>query len=299
MPMDSRKILGIRIDFGMDMDDVLDVVENKLLKDGKTHYICTTNPEFVIDAQKDSEFARIVNESDLSVPDGSGVVYAKNYLKGIENLNKDFMFPIKAFFYGTYLGVSSIFKKTNEKDKRITGVELTYKLCEVASKKGYNVFFLGGRPKNLLGKHMGGDDSDIAKDTEIEIKKLYPGINVVGSTSKFNRAQEDDQSTVGYIKQCMNEKGVDHIDFLFVAYGHNHQEKWIVRNSNKIPARVSIGVGGTFDFIIGQCELPPEIYAKKNLGWLYRLIKQPWRIKRIYKAFPLFPIKVYINSLQK
>jgi N-acetylglucosaminyldiphosphoundecaprenol N-acetyl-beta-D-mannosaminyltransferase len=299
MPMDSRKILGIKIDFGMSMDDVIDVVENKLLKDDKCHYICTTNPEFVIDAQKDNEFARIINESDLSVPDGSGVIYAKNYIEGVEKFKKNIFFPIRAFFYGTCLGISSFFEKYDTKDKRIPGVELTYKLCEVASKKGYNVFFLGGRAKNLLGKHIENTDSDLAKDTASVMLKLYPSINVIGATSKFNRSQEDDQKTLDYIKQCMNEKGVDHIDFLFVAYNHIHQEKWIVRNSNKVPAKVSIGVGGTFDFIIGQCELPPEKYSKKNLGWLYRLIKQPWRVKRIYKAFPLFPLKVFIKSIQK
>ena len=102
---------------------------------------------------------------------------------------------------------------------------------------------------------------------------------------------------IDYIKKVMVEKGINKIDFLFVAYNHLHQEKWIMRNKDKIPAKVSIGCGGTFDFIVGNCSLPPDIYAKYNLGWLYRLIKQPWRIKRIIKAFPIFPMKVYVDSI--
>ena len=71
-----------------------------------------------------------------------------------------------------------------------------------------------------------------------------------------------------------------------------------MRNKDKIPAKVSIGCGGTFDFIVGNSSHPTEFYAKKNLGWLYRLIKQPWRIKRILKAFPKFPMKIYSYSIK-
>jgi len=301
MPMKSREILGVRIDFEMSINDVLKTIEEHLLKDGKTHYICTTNPEFVIDAQSDKEFLKIINNSDLSVPDGSGVVYANDYMNKVEKLKKDFLFPMKAFVCGTYMGISSLFKKVKKGklETRITGVELTYKICEMASRKGYSVFFLGGRPKNILGKHVEDGDKDTAERSAFEMTKMYPGLNVVGATSRFSKTILDDEETLKYIKLCMAEKDVDHIDFLFVAYGHNYQEKWIVRNKDKIPAKISIGVGGTFDYIIGQCDLPPEIYVKKNLGWLYRLLKQPWRVKRILKAFPMFPFKVFINSIHK
>ncbi|MFZ2664057.1 MAG: WecB/TagA/CpsF family glycosyltransferase [Patescibacteria group bacterium] len=304
--MNSRIILGIRVDFGMSINEALEVIENKLLKDEKNHYICTTNPEFVMDAQCDKDFAKIINESDLSLPDGSGLVYANKYIEGIKKFKKDFVFPIKAFAYGLHIGISSSFKRfrryedSYEKDGgKITGVELTYKICETASRKGYSVFFLGGRPKNALGKHINNSDKDTAETSATEMQRLYPGLNIVGATSKFNKMRSDDQKTLDYIKRCMNEKDVDHIDFLFVAYGHPYQEKWIVRNKDNIPVKVSVGVGGTFDYIIGQCELPPEIYVKKNLGWLYRLLKQPWRAKRILKAFPTFPVKVFLNSIQK
>ena len=72
--MISKKILGVRIDFGLNMEKALDIIENKLLKDGENHIVCTTNPEFVVDAQEDSEFKKIINDSSLSVPDGVGVI---------------------------------------------------------------------------------------------------------------------------------------------------------------------------------------------------------------------------------
>ena len=56
--MKSRKILGVRVDFGLNITEVLDIVESQFLKDEKNHIICTTNPEFIMDAQKDDDLGR-------------------------------------------------------------------------------------------------------------------------------------------------------------------------------------------------------------------------------------------------
>ena len=295
--MISRKILGVRVDFGLNMEKALDIIENNLLKDGKNHIVCTTNPEFVVDAQEDSDFKKIINDSSLSVPDGIGVVLAKNYLNAVDTLKRNSLFPIMAFFKGVRVGISSFIHKDEVKEERISGVDLTYEICNLSSKKGYSIFFLGGRAKNAVGNFIDEGDKDMSNKAADIMREKYPGVNIVGATSSFSRGPEDDEKTVDYIKKVMVEKGINKIDFLFVAYNHLHQEKWIMRNKDKIPAKVSIGCGGTFDFIVGNCSLPPDIYAKYNLGWLYRLIKQPWRIKRIIKAFPIFPMKVYVDSI--
>ena len=295
--MESKEILGVRVDFGLDMKGVTNLIEDKFLKDDKNHLICTTNPEFIIDAQIDEDFKKIINGSSLSTPDGVGVVYAQEYLEKTNRMKKNWLFPVRAFFYGLWLGLtSSIFKKSKY-EKRITGVDLTYEICNLSANKGYTIFFLGGRAKNALGKFTTDDDSDMSTMAANVMRKKYSGVNIVGSTSKFNREPEDDEKTIEYIKKCMREKDINEIDFLFVAYNHVKQEKWIMRNKDKIAAKVSIGCGGTFDFIVGNYSLPPNIFVKKDIGWLYRLIKQPWRLKRIIKAFPLFPMKIYLNSL--
>jgi len=295
--MISRKILGVRVDFGLNMEKALDIIENNLLKDGKNHIVCTTNPEFVVDAQEDADFKKIINDSSLSVPDGIGVVLAKNYLSAVANLKRNFLFPGRAFLKGVGVGILSFIHKDEVKEERISGVDLTYEICNLSSKKGYSIFFLGGRAKNAVGNFIDEGDKDMSNKAADIMREKYPGVNIVGATSSFSRGSEDDEKTVDYIKKVMAEKGINKIDFLFVAYNHLHQEKWIMRNKDKIPAKVSIGCGGTFDFIVGNCSLPPDIYAKYNLGWLYRLIKQPWRIKRIIKAFPIFPMKVYVYSI--
>lgn len=291
--MFSKEILGVRVDFGMDMGQVLDVVENKLLKEEGAHYICTINPEFIIEAQKNESFKRIINKSDLSVPDGVGVIYAKDYLEKVKTYKRDFLFPVRSFFTGLILGV-----KGGQYKERITGVDLTYNLCDLALKKELSVFFLGSKPGIDLIKGANAPDNNNTQDVSCYIKKICPGLNVVGVATQFSRREEDDDRTIKYVKECMNTKGVTEVDILFVAYGHPYQEEWIARNSSKIPAKVSVGVGGTFDYIVGHNNLPPIKYVKSNLGWLYRLYKQPWRIKRVLNAFPVFPIKVFIRSLE-
>ena len=56
--------------------------------------------------------------------------------------------------------------------------------------------------------------------------------------------------------------------------------------------KIAIGIGGAFDFIAGKQKRAPELMRKLGLEWLFRLIQQPSRIKRIYNATIKFPIQV-------
>jgi N-acetylglucosaminyldiphosphoundecaprenol N-acetyl-beta-D-mannosaminyltransferase len=291
--MFSKEILGVRVDFGMTMDQVLNVVETKLLKEEGTHYICTTNPEFIIEAQKNESFKKIINESDLSVPDGVGVIYAKDYLDKICSYKRDIFFPVRCLLAGLSIGV-----KGGQFKESITGVDLTYKLCDLAARKSYSVFLLGSKPGKEAIKQPNLIDMDDIPDISDYLKKLYPGLKVLGLATQFSRESKDDDNTIKYVKECMTQQSVSSIDILLVAYGHPSQEEWIARNSSKIPVRLSVGVGGTFDYIAGHSNLAPEKYVKRNLSWLYRLYKQPWRIKRVLNAYPIFPLKVFIQSLK-
>ena len=44
------------------------------------HYAVTPNPEFILTADKDLEFQKILNQADLVLPDGIGVVYSAKIL---------------------------------------------------------------------------------------------------------------------------------------------------------------------------------------------------------------------------
>jgi N-acetylglucosaminyldiphosphoundecaprenol N-acetyl-beta-D-mannosaminyltransferase len=70
------------------------------------------------------------------------------------------------------------------------------------------------------------------------------------------------------------------VDILFVAFGSPKQEIWLSENLKKLPVKVAMGVGGSFDFISGRVSRAPRILRALGLEWLFRLVIQPWRIKR-------------------
>ena len=200
----------------------------RFLADGRKHYIVTPNPEFIVRAQKDCQFCQILNRADLAIPDGIGLRV------------------------GT----------------KVTGTDLMIGLCELAAKKGFSVFLLGGR---------GG----VAKEAAKRLKTQFANLNIVGT-------YEGD-----------SPGGITAADFLFVAYGAPKQEKWIARNLPKIPVKVAMGVGGAFDFIAGKRKRAPRILRRLGLEWLWRLIQEPQRLPRIFNATIRFPLLVWRQRLYK
>jgi len=51
-----------------------------------------------------------------------------------------------------------------------------------------------------------------------------------------------------------------------------------------------IGVGGTIDFLAEQIKRAPQSWRQLGLEWLWRLIQEPWRWKRIIRAVIIFPL---------
>ena len=52
--------------------------------------------------------------------------------------------------------------------------------------------------------------------------------------------------------------------------------------------KVAIGIGGTFDYLSGGAKRAPRWLRKLGLEWLYRLIKEPKRLGRIWRATAVF-----------
>ncbi len=152
----------------------------------------------------------------------------------------------------------------------VTGVDFMDKLCALAEKRGYSIGLLGGR-------------DGVAKMAAARLKEKYPGLKVVfaeeggvvGQTDVILSETKDlDSSSDGHRTQN------DSVDIIFVAFGHGKQERWIVKNMNSFPAKVFMGVGGSFDYISGAVPRAPKLMRNLGLEWLFRLIIQPWRIRR-------------------
>jgi N-acetylglucosaminyldiphosphoundecaprenol N-acetyl-beta-D-mannosaminyltransferase len=164
----------------------------------------------------------------------------------------------------------------------IKGRELFLELIKLAEKRSWKVFLLGG-----LGK-------EAAKAASI-LKSQFPGVKIesgVGPKLGVNA------EPMGINERKTEIKTIDSINkfapqFLFVAFGNPKQEIWIHKNLSKLKIGGSMTVGGTFRYIAGITPLPPKWMAKAGLEWLWRLITEPSRLKRIFNAVFVFPLKVF------
>lgn len=153
--------------------------------------------------------------------------------------------------------------------ERVTGYDTMVELLALAEKKRYSIYLLGGQQETL--------EKAIAN-----IKTSHPQINIVGHHNGFF-----DWSSNKIQEEIASKKP----DLIFVALGVPKQENWIAENLPHFEKGVFMGVGGSFDVIAGTVERAPEVWQKANLEWLYRLIKQPSRWKRML-ALPRFGLKI-------
>ncbi len=154
---------------------------------------------------------------------------------------------------------------------RLAGADLAQEILGMANEKKLSVFLAIN--KNGLSSY-----EEIIR----VLSQKYPDI-------EFSGANLDPLSFSSYDMQ--NTK----YEILFCNFGAPYQEKFI--NSVK-DAKISVamGVGGSFDFITGKVKRAPKIMRYFGLEWLWRLILQPNRWRRIWNAVIVFPIKVLINK---
>ena len=232
------QILGVRVDF-LTIKEALEWVEEQV-KYNKVGQITTPNPEQVVLAQKDEEFRRVLNEADLNICDGIGLVWAaKRKLK------------IK----------SEKLKVVN----RLSGIDLMLEMCKLAGKKKWKIMLMGGKD---------GTAEKAARSLEFKIKNYE--LRIMFDNGALNIKKESKKEREEIISKINKFKP----NLLFVAYGAPWQEKWIAKNLPKLKINVAMGVGGTFDYISGWVGRAPQFVRKIGLEWLWRLVREPWRIKR-------------------
>jgi N-acetylglucosaminyldiphosphoundecaprenol N-acetyl-beta-D-mannosaminyltransferase len=146
--------------------------------------------------------------------------------------------------------------------KRISGVDFMQDICRLAAKEEKRVYVLGSLDDTVLQK------------TKTFLEKQFPGLQICG--------MDPGDGTVEHIRAAVP-------DILFVAFGHPKQEKWIHENLAKLPSvKISMGVGGACDMLAGKTPRAPRFLRAIGLEWLWRLLIEPRRIRRIWKATGAF-----------
>jgi N-acetylglucosaminyldiphosphoundecaprenol N-acetyl-beta-D-mannosaminyltransferase len=158
--------------------------------------------------------------------------------------------------------------------ERIPGVDLVDRLAALAADRGYRLYLLGAMP-------------GVAERAAGVLCARYPGLTVAGTYAGSPQAK-DEAAIIAQVSAAQ-----PHI--LLVAYGAPAQDVWIARNLERLGVPVCIGVGGAFDYLAGMRPLAPRWLRRIGLEWLYRLVTQPWRWRRML-ALPRFVWQVLWNA---
>ncbi len=161
------------------------------------------------------------------------------------------------------------------KTHRLTGVELAEHLLQYATANNLTVTLLGG-----------GDG--VAKKAAHHTQKAYPELTLTCEQG----GMVDEEGCEDLVGQAARSRiATTAPDILFVAFGHPKQEMWIAKHLNEFPTvKVVVGIGGTFDFWSGTKKRAPIWMQTIGMEWLWRLIQEPQRWKRIWNAVVVFPL---------
>ena len=149
--------------------------------------------------------------------------------------------------------------------EKTTGWILFENICHEFSQNNSRVFFLGG-------------EVGIPERAAQNLRKKYPGLNIVGTYSPPQGFEDDESESEKVIRLVRAAKP----DIVFVGLGAPKQEKWIDGNRETLGAAVLMAVGGSFDFYAGKVRRPPLFFVRIGLGWLWRIVQEPRRLWKRY-----------------
>ncbi|HXC75429.1 MAG TPA: WecB/TagA/CpsF family glycosyltransferase [Candidatus Acidoferrum sp.] len=238
--MSQVRVLGVRVDC-LDMAAALTRIE-QLADDGGHHLVATLNPEFVMRAKSDPEFARVLESADLCLADGSGVVWAAR-------------------------------RQGCTMREPVTGVDIIPPLAAMCARRHFRLFLLGAEP-------------GVAEDLAHRLRAEHPGLEVAAHAGSPDPSAD---------AETLDRIGAQRPHVLLVAYGHPKQELWIDRMRDSLGVSVAMGVGGSFDYLTGRIPRAPAWMRRAGLEWLFRLVRQPWRIRRM-AVLPLYAVRVMRTS---
>jgi len=245
--------------------DILKEVEKYLDSTDKSiskpFTIVTPNPEQIVLATKDLHFAQLLNRADVSLPDGIGLRFAR---------------PM-------------------EISETIPGVEFMENLVAIAADRHVSIALIGGK-------------SNVAIKTLECLRQKYPNLSGVAMDApEFTFGPSGlamNGSIAEYFKELVQEMKMKKIGMVFVALGAPKQEYFmerltlslrgtsqrVTRQSMQIASPsertrndkglILMSVGGSFDEISGRISRAPRWVSRLGMKWLWRLILEPWRIKR-------------------
>lgn len=151
--------------------------------------------------------------------------------------------------------------------ERISGSGLAETMVEHAAVNGEKIFLLGAA-------------EGVAERAAAVLRTKYPQLQISWySGAQTVKLEKDEEASMTIAKINAYEP-----DYLLVAYGSPWQDIWIEDNRPYLRVRVAMGVGGVFDEWAGVVRRCPDWIDQLGLKWMYRLLTQPWRARRVLRV---------------
>ena len=231
--------------------------------DGKA-YVVKPYSEFMPRAAREPRMRQILNNADLCLADGIGILWAAHYLSLPGGpLRALAQLPLSLAAVG--LNQNAIRRPLRE---NMAGVDLTWEMLRRLDEAGARVFLLGGTEEEVQG-------------TKERIEIRFPNLTIVGARNgHFDVSGQENEVILRAIDEARPQ-------VLLVAMGFPRQEEWIAENMPRLKVNVAVAEGGSFSFISGATPRAPRWLRRMGLEWLYRLVRQPRRLRR-QMAIPRF-----------
>ncbi len=171
----------------------------------------------------------------------------------------------------------------------IHGRKLVLDLLKLANKKGLKAFFVTSDQKNTNQKLLA------------KIEREYPQIAVqseVGPRLTSGALPTNSQETEKQA-QLIIKINTFKPDLLFVSMSTPKQEIWVDIHREELNAIGVFCVGAGLDFYAGTAKAPHRWMEKLEIEWLWRLLTEPKRFKRILNAVVVFPLTLLLNRFKK
>ena len=162
---------------------------------------------------------------------------------------------------GVYFAIASILLQ-GKNIKKNQGPDVFDHFINRSEINGSKVFFLGSTPQTL-------------EKIKLRIHNEYPDIEAMYYSPPFKQEFSKDE----------NDEMVEAInkfkpDILFVGMTCPKQEKWSIKNKERIKAGLIISIGNVFDWFAGTQKAIHPIWYKLRMAWLVRVFLRPEIFKR-------------------
>jgi N-acetylglucosaminyldiphosphoundecaprenol N-acetyl-beta-D-mannosaminyltransferase len=242
----------------------------RLARAGEKSYVVKPYSEFMPPANRDPALRDLLNGAALCLSDGAGILWAAHYL----SLRGG---PLRASLQ-LALSLASLVVRPGSLRKPLPeamhGVDFTWEMLAAIDRAGLSVYLLGGTAEESRGAAE-------------RIGKRLPGLRIAGAHPGYLKRGDDAIAGI-------NAAGPD---VLLVAMGFPRQERWIAENLPRLDVNVAVAEGGSLTFISGAVRRAPRWMRRSGLEWLYRLLRQPSRLRR-QMALPVFVWLVFRARLR-